>query len=208
VLRKPAEAAFRRFETYEIVDPGKWTTKTGADRIDFTHELSDGAGYAYVYRKTLRLEGDTLVIEHELKNTGTKRIDTDVYNHNFFTLDRRTTGPDIVVRFPFEPRARRPLKLLGLKGREIAPLREFTPGESDFTELEGFGTAASDYGFEAEHRATGAGVRVTGTRPLTKYIFWASVKTICPEGYIDVSVDPGKASTWTMTYAFYDAKAR
>ena len=208
VLRKPAEAAFRRFETYEIVDPGKWTTKSGADRVDFTHELSHPAGYAYVYRKTLRLDGDTLVIEHELKNTGTKRIDTDVYNHNFFTLDRRTTGPDVVVRFPFEPRARRPLKLLALKGREIAPLREFAAGESDFTELEGFGADASHYGFEVENRATGAGVRVSGGRPLTKYIFWASVKTICPEGYIDVSADPGKASIWTQTYAFYDAKAR
>jgi hypothetical protein len=56
VLRKPEEKAFRRFETYEILDHGTWTTKAGPDRIEFTHELSDG-GYAYVYRKTLRLDG-------------------------------------------------------------------------------------------------------------------------------------------------------
>jgi hypothetical protein len=206
VLRKPEEPAFKRFGTYEIVNNGKWTVTKGKDRITFVHELSDGAGYAYVYTKTLRLEGDSLVIDHELENTGSKRIATTVYNHNFFTLDRKVTGPDLVARFPFEAKGDRDLKgLLQIRGREISPLRAFTPGENVFTELAGYGTAASDYGFEMENRATGAGVRVTSDRPLAKFVFWSAVKTFCPEPYIDASVDPGKASTWRLTYAFYEA---
>jgi hypothetical protein len=74
-LRKPAgEKELQRFGRYEIVDGGKWTTKPGKDRITFVHELKDGTGYAYTYTKTLRLSGDQLIIEHELKNTGTKPI--------------------------------------------------------------------------------------------------------------------------------------
>ena len=73
------------------------------------HTLKDGAGYAYTYRKTLRLSGESLIIEHELKNTGSKPIATTVYDHNFFTLDGKTTGPDNVVRFPFAVKASRPL---------------------------------------------------------------------------------------------------
>jgi hypothetical protein len=107
-VRKPVDR-LRRFETYEIVDPGKWTVNKATDRIEFVHELGDTSGYAYVYRKTVRLIKDTLVLEHRLKNTGRKAIATSVYNHNFFTMDRQTTGPDIVVRFPFVPKAARPL---------------------------------------------------------------------------------------------------
>ena len=38
-VRKPDEPAYRRFETYEIVDSGKWTVNKGSDQIEFVHEL-------------------------------------------------------------------------------------------------------------------------------------------------------------------------
>jgi alcohol dehydrogenase (cytochrome c) len=206
VLRRPPEPGLNRFGYQDIVDPGTWTTTVGADRITFVHELKDTTGYAYVYTKTLRLEGETLVLEHELKNTGTKPIVSEAYNHNFFTLDGRVTSPDVVVRFRFEPKADRSFNgMAEIRGREIAPSRVFQRGESTFAELAGFGAGASDYGFEMENRATGAGVRVTGDRALTRQLFWASLKTVCPEPYIDVSVEPGRTSTWRITYAFYEA---
>jgi len=207
VLRKPAEASFQRFGRYEIVDPGTWQTHAGKDRIEFVHTLKDGTGYAYTYRKTLRLSGESLIIEHELKNTGRKPIATTVYDHNFFTLDGKTTGPDNVVRFPFAVKASRPLNgMLEIRGRELAIARAFEPKENIFTELEGFGPAASDYGFEMENRATGAGVRVSSDRPLAKLVFWSAYRTVCPEPYIDASVEPGRATSWRITYTFYDAK--
>ena len=206
VLRKPDEQAFRRFETYDIVDAGKWSVNKGADWIEFVHELKHDAGYAYVYRKRLRLVKDSLVLEHHLKNTGTKPIATSVYNHNFFTIDRRTTGPDLVVRFGFEPKAMRPLNdLAEVRGKDVFFLKEFQPRQTLFTEIEGFGKTAKDYDFRMENRKTGAGVHITGDKPLMKVYFWTHEKTSCPEPYIDVSADPGKESSWTTTYAFYKA---
>jgi hypothetical protein len=205
-VRKPEEPAYRRFATYQIVDPGKWTVNRQGSSIEMIHELRETNGYAYVYRKTLRLDGDTLVLEHRLKNTGSKRIATSVYNHNFFTLDRQTTGPDIVARFPFDPRATRPLQgLAEVRGREVAFLREFEPRQSLFTEVEGFGADATSYDFRLENRKTGAGVRITGDRPISTLYFWSATKTVCPEPYIDASADPGQESTWTITYTFYKA---
>jgi hypothetical protein len=207
VLRKPDEPSFRRFATYDIVNPGAWTITKGADWITFVHTLDDGAGYAYAYRKTLRLVGASLVLEHELANTGRNPIATSVYNHNFFTLDGQPTGADVRVRFPFAPRADRALKdLAEIRSREIVFLRSLQPTENVFTELDGFGASAADYGFEMENRATGAGVRVTGDRPLSRLIFWAAHRTACPEPYIDASVDPGRTKAWTITYAFYEAE--
>lgn len=208
VLRKPAgETALQRFGRYEIVDPGTWTTTAGKDRIEFVHVLKSPDGYAYRYRKVLRLDGDSLVLDHELANTGTKPIATSVYNHNFFMLDRAITGPDIVVRFPFAPKAARPFNdLAEIRGREIAFLRPLGPRENVFSEIEGFGATAADAGFEMENRATGAGVRVTGDKPLTKLLFWSAIKTACPEPYIDASVAVGATTTWRTTYLFYQAK--
>ena len=205
-VRKPDEPAYRRFATYEIVDPGEWTVRKGSNRIEFVHELRGTAGYAYVYRKTLRLIKDSLVLEHRLRNTGRKAIATSVYNHNFFTLDRQPTGPDIAVRFPFEARASRALnELAEIRGRELVFLKEFVKGQTVFTEVEGFGATAKDYDFRIEHRQSGAGVRITGDRPLSKLLFWSAGLTVCPEPYIDASVEPGKESSWRITYQFYQA---
>ena len=205
-VRKPEEPAYRRFETYEIVDPGKWTIKQSTSSMEFVHELGDTAGYAYVYRKTLRLIKDSLVLEHRLRNTGRKPIATSVYNHNFFTLDRQPTGPDIVVRFPFDPRAARALNgLAEVRGKELVFLKEFVKGQTVFTEVEGFGTTAKDYDLRIENRRSGAGVRITGDRPLSKLLFWSAGLTVCPEPYIDASVEPGKESSWRITYQFYQA---
>jgi galactose mutarotase-like enzyme len=156
-----------------------------------------------VYRKTLRLGKDSMVLEHRLKNTGSKPIATQVYNHNFFTMDRKTTGPDIVVQFPFEVKAARSFNgLAEARGKEIAFLRQFEKGQTVFSEIDGFGATAASYDFRITNRGTGASVRITGDRPLVKVYFWSASLTVCPEPYIDVSVEPGKESTWRINYQF------
>jgi hypothetical protein len=46
-LRKPNEPRYSSFNSYEIVDTGKWSVKKGTDWIEFTHQLADTTGYAY-----------------------------------------------------------------------------------------------------------------------------------------------------------------
>ena len=204
-VRKPAEAAYRRFATYEIVDPGTWTVERAADAITFVHTLPEREGHGYEYRKTLRLAGDTLVLEHTLRNTGRKRIETAVYNHNFFTIDGRGIGPSVSVRFPFVPRPSGELgPLASLDGQVLRFTRDLARGEHVFTELAGFDSTPSAYDIRLEQAASGVGVRMTADRPLTKLVFWSASTTACPEPYIDASVDPGQVTTWRITYEFYE----
>lgn len=206
-VRKPDEAAYRRFGTYEIVHPGEWSVERGTDRITIEHVLGDVRGYAYRYRKTLRLDGHRLVIAHSLENRGQRAIESSVYNHNFFTLDAATTGPAIAVRLPFEAKTRRSFEDRAvLEGRTIRFLRPFAKGETVFSEIDGFGTSAGDYDFRLENRTSGAGVRITGDRPLSKLIFWSAEKTVCPEPYIDLNIAPGGRAEWTITYEFYEVE--
>lgn len=209
VVRKPDEKAYRLFATYDIVDPGKWSHRAGADWIEFVHELASDDGYAYVYRKTLRLTKGKpeLVIEHSLKNTGRETIETTQYNHNFFVIDHEVVGPDVAVRFPFEPK---PLSEFQngaeVRGQEINYTRELKSGESAFSELTGFSDKSKDYDFRIENRKTGAGVRISGDRPLSKVYFWSIRSVACPEPYVDLRVEPGKETKWRIAYDFYTTK--
>jgi hypothetical protein len=210
VVRKPEEKAYGRFETYEIVDPGKWNVKKGPDWIEFTHELKDTLGYAYLYTKKLQLAKNKpeLVLEHTLKNTGQRVIETAQYNHNFFVIDQQPTGPDFVVKFPFDVRAKQELNgIAKAGGRRLEYLRELEKDQSMFTELEGFGASAKDYDFRIENRKVGAGVRITGDQPLVKLVYWCIRTTLCPEPYVQIKVEPGRESKWRIRYEFYTLSA-
>lgn len=199
VLGKPEESAYQPFSTYDIVNPGKWTVRTAPDRIEFMHKLD-----AYLYRKTVLL-ADELVIEHSLTNTGRCPIDTEQYNHNFFVIDGRPIGPAVAITFPFELRPTMDLKgLAQIRANRLVFLREFGPDEFIWTLLEGYGTTAKDYDLRIENRDAGAGVRITGDRPLSKMVFWSIGTVACPEPYVSLRVEPGCEERWCVSYEFYD----
>jgi hypothetical protein len=203
-IRKPEESSFHQFNTYEIADSGKWSTRRGNDWIEFTQQLGDTGGYAYVYRKKVRLEGNKLILEHRLKNTGSKTIASAAYEHNFFMLDGQPTGPDFVVRFPFELHAARPLSdLAETQGRELRFLKELQKGQTVFSELTGYGATAADYDIRVENRKTGAAVRQTGNRPVAKLVLWSISTNISPEAYVDLKIEPGREASWNIVYEFY-----
>lgn len=202
VVRKPEEEAYRPFHTYEIVDHGKWRVRKAADRVEFVHELRD----TYRYRKVVRLEKGRprLVLEHTLKNTGTRPLETAVYDHNFFVIDGTPTGPDLSVTFPFPLRSTRNLKdLAEVREKQLVYRRDLEKGESVFTELAGFGNGAGDYDIRIANRKSRAGVRITGDKPLAKVVFWSIRSTLCPEPYIQMRIAPGAEEQWRITYDFY-----
>ncbi|HLK65298.1 MAG TPA: hypothetical protein VKU19_17785 [Bryobacteraceae bacterium] len=205
-IRKPEEPRFRQFGTYDIADSGKWSVRKGADFVEFTQELNDTAGYAYLYRKTVRLTPGKpeLVLEHSLKNTGKKTIDTIVYEHNFYMLDNQPASPDYVVHFPFDLRLNGDLKgLAELRGKDFTYLKELEKGQTAAGDLEGFGNTAKDYDIRVENKKAGIGVRQVGDQPITRMYFWSIRSTVCPEAYISMKIDPGKEHTWRIAYEFY-----
>ncbi|MFB3827001.1 MAG: hypothetical protein ACE15B_09535 [Bryobacteraceae bacterium] len=209
-LRKPEEPAFRRFFTYDIVDPGVWRIHSRKNSITFTHRVTVG-DYGYAYTKTVRLAGSQpeLVIEHSLRNTGKKPLESPQYNHNFFTIDRQPAGPAFKLIFPFEPKPAADLKgVMETRGREFTYLRPLKPGESAYTEIGGFGGSASDYDIRVENNERGAGVRITGDRALSKIVFWSISSTVCPEPYVNIRVEPGAETKWSIRYRFYSTAAK
>jgi hypothetical protein len=206
-LRKEGQS-FDKFKLYKLVDPGKWTVQKRADSVEFIHELSDpSTGYGYIYRKTVRLvEGKPeMVLEHSLRNTGRRAIENNVYNHNFFTFDKQAPGPDLTITLPFQLRSSVPpeKQIAEIKSNRIQMLKTLEGKERIYAVIEGYGSSPSDNEIRIDNRKSGAGVRVTGDRPLSNLAFWGIRTVLAAEPFIAISVKPGSEFTWKNSYEFY-----
>jgi hypothetical protein len=211
LLRKDDAAPYRFSKTYPLLSTGTRTTERSSDALKFTQQLADSSGYSYTYSKTLRLTKAKaeLVLAHTLKNVGSKVIETDVYDHNFFMIDKHPTGPGIVIKFPFtiHPESLMNAGLAEFSGNQIRYLRTLKKDEHVFSpNLKGFSPAVSDYDIRIENEITGAGVRITSDHPLSKIVFWACSTSSCPEPYIHLNVAPGQTVKWNIYYNFYTFK--
>jgi hypothetical protein len=209
VLRKPPEGGtYSRFRLYQIVDPGTWKVRTTGNSIEFTQDVADvSSGYGYHYRKTIRLVPGRpeLVMDHALKNTGKRPIASNVYNHNFLVLDGQPPGPDFVLKMPFQIQTNRALDsaLAEVRGNQIMYRRALRDKETVYAEFQGFGATAADYRFTIENRKTGAGMRITGNRPLSKVALWSIRSVLSLEPFIAMNIEPGREFTWQYTYTYY-----
>lgn len=213
-LKKPQEESFDRFGLYQITDHGIWKIKKKADQIQFIHTLTHDV-HSYIYTKTIRLDKDkpVLVISHKLKNTGKNPIRTNGYNHNFFVFDNQPVGPEFEVIFPYNPGWKGELRNIGtiadIQNNRIVFIRNLEKRETVFCgSVTGFKNIVTDFDIKVENKKTGAGVRITGNKPLLKLIFWASPTTLCPETYVDIDIEPGKEFSWDFYYTFYTFDVR
>ncbi|WP_218146567.1 hypothetical protein [Parapedobacter indicus] len=209
-LIKPDEKPYAFHRRYTLADPGVWYVDTRRQQVSFTHVLEE-SDYAYVYKKVVSLPtGESkMMLTHSLENTGKKVIETRVYNHNFFVIDSEPAGPGYRIRVPgdkLHPIDARGLgDIVKLRGNEIVFLRELQRGEQAYFADLGGGRSV-DYAITVQNIKTGASVKITGDRPISKMVFWSCPTTVCPEPYIDVRVEPGQTFNWTITYAYDQGK--
>jgi hypothetical protein len=209
VLRKTPDGPYRFMAPYPLIDGGKRRVKVRARSVVFTQRLKGPNGIAYRYTKTLRLDahGAVLTIQHRLQNTGTAAIDTEVYDHDFYMLDHKTTGPGIVVHFPLEPKPAKPLGAFAeVQGHDLVFLKELGPRETVASFLTGYSNKVSDYDITVEDQSTGVGVEQTSDTPLSKVNFWSPRTTVCPEAYVHLIVPAGKTAHYAIHYRFFADK--
>ena len=207
VLRKD-DGDYDTYRLYEIVDVGRWTVEQHPDSVEFTQELTDpSSGYGYIYKKTVRLrEGKPeMLLEHSLKNTGRRTIQSSVYNHNFLVLDKQPPGPDFSISVPFQIRSPHP------PNKDFAQLHENHIVFSKVLENQevveipmlGFSATSKDYDIRIENRKVGAGMRIRGDRPLSDENFWSIRRVLAMEPFIAMTIDPGSEFTWKTSYEYY-----
>ncbi|HEY2347879.1 MAG TPA: hypothetical protein VGH64_02635 [Puia sp.] len=211
ILEKPDSASYSPYRYYKIINPGKWKTEIKNSGVSFSQEIRE-KDYSYQYEKTeTLLEGKpVMLLIHTLKNTGTREMETMVYDHNFFMIDSTVTSPafEIIFTFPLkEKKEGSGLRdLAGILDNRIIIHRQFLKGEQVYTVLEGFDGQMKDYDIRIENQKTGAAIHITADRPLSKLVFWACATVVCPEPYIQLKLKPGETATWKISYEFYECR--
>lgn len=203
ILEKEDEPEYNWTKTYKILDHGEWKIDQGDDWISFTHRISSDFGYGYIYTKTIRLKNNGFIIEHKLQNNGIKTIETDQFNHNFFMIDYKKSGPPFTISFPYAISTNDDLKgLLEISDKHINFIKELN-NNSVFVELSGFTDQVADHQVTVVNPESGAGVTFTVDKPLSRMAFWACETTLCPENFIQIMVKPGEEDCWASDYTLF-----
>jgi hypothetical protein len=90
--------------------------------------------------------------------------------------------------------------LAEIRGKQIVYRKRLEGRERVVTPMEGFGADASDYDVRVVNTKTGAGVRVTGDRPLASLTLWSIRAVMAVEPFVEFSVKPGETHRWTLKY--------
>jgi hypothetical protein len=211
-LEKEADKNYEFWHTYRIRKPGEWKVTSGTDWIELQQDLRTDVDWAYHYVKRIELAPDqpSFTIKHVLKNTGTKRIETDQYCHNFTLIDDEPIGPAYRVDFSFGGDSSKEVpfgRIAYLKGKELGFHKEIGTDQSVATALGGLAGSVEDNQATILNTKTGAGLRFQGDRPLIKYSFWATRKAACPEPFIAINLDPGQELRWNTRYTLFVTSA-
>lgn len=209
MLEKLSDAPYNFRLPYKLTNGGERSVKVFPDSVEYVHKLDDTSGYAYVLVKTLVLEKNSnrLAIRHRLKNTGSKKIESNVYNHNFFVIDNAVVDESVSVRFGFDLNCDKSGlgEIAKIEGNSIRFLRRMCGDER--VSIDNIPCPQGSKNVMCvENAKVGAGVRVAGDAPIMKAVFWSDKKSVCPEPFVKISVGPGEEFEWNLHYDFYSLK--
>lgn len=207
LLVREDNSAYDHFRLHAVADPGRWRVEAAEESVSFVHFL-ESDGWGYEYEKTVRIiDGSSYEIAHRLLNTGSKTIEGQTYNHNFFTFGNARPGPDIEIDFPFVPCGdwRSVYDSVALSGKGIRFSRILNEGEgsvfmgnlrpSDGIILPGAIFTQRAYGHE---------VTCVCDRSFDHIVFWSNHRVSCIEPFIPVRVLPKEEISWKYTYLLAD----
>ena len=173
--------------------------------------------------RTIQLDGNKIIISNELSNlSADKKLSVTEYNHNFFQIDGKMTGPDYELSFPYTPEKGDPVAgisdIFTFADKTISWSKELNLDE-DKTKLEereedclmqikGFDHETKNYWWKLTYKPTGVGVKATNDFKMStvknqSFQLWCRRYCICPEVFYKETAEPQSTLNWTRTYEFF-----
>jgi hypothetical protein len=204
LLAKGSTDEYQFHGDYELLRAGEWRIKNGAAWVVFEQDLVGERGWAYRYRKSIRLTPGQpeFVIEYRLENSGDKTIDINHYNHNFTLIDGTPYGPDYSVELALSTEQAQSInELAWFRGNRIEVEQPLVDKSLWIQLYQGEGRV--DYNAATvRNNRTGAAVAFSGSAPVERFVFWAVERAACPEPFTRIYLPPGEIMTWWSRYRF------
>ncbi|MBI4978391.1 MAG: discoidin domain-containing protein [Spirochaetes bacterium] len=201
VLIKPDTKPYDFNRAYAISDGGRWAVNIGTSSISFSHYISSGP-YQYHYRRRMSLSNATVIITHELSNSGFTALASSHYAHNFILIDGKAIDSAYEAGYNFNMMTGNRQQYLAAMGlNSIRFLRPFE--KTDIYSLYPAGllnnsnTAAYVYNSSA-----GAGIIIRPHYPVVRPFLFAVSNAVCPEFFFDISCASKASVRWSTEYDF------
>ena len=205
LLQKPDAKPYDFDRAYPVLDPGVWQVAplatTGVVYRFSVASPDSRHGVEYTHALLLGEKNGELLIRRTLANTGAEPLRTRHYSHAFFCVGENPVGEGYTVAYPAYPAA--PVATTDIPACMKLDINavHFTAPPDGWVRL-GLGGLGVPNRFAINHLPTLAGLQVSTDRPVVDACIFATPKTISPEMFVDITVDPGASETWTTTLRF------
>lgn len=208
LLERPDDKDYFFNKAYKVIDRGRWTIRRiSSSEVEFRHELKmPDQSYAYTLTRRIMIAegGRILRIERRLENSGTKKISTTHYAHNFLSFDGRPIGKGYEIETPFPLELIKPANLPKaglLKGNKVEFVQEKLTG-TFWTVFKGFKPTKDDHQFIVRDAISGMELRVTTDLFPNEFRIYANGRVLCPEMFSRIDIEPGDALEWSTEMIF------
>lgn len=195
-------------KNYDI-KPAEFEIITESNKILIICKSQSVNGYSYVLKKEIELHENNFTIKYYLHNTGEKDIITDEYIHNFTAIKKDLTGPDYLLKFPFQLKPElfketvNPERKVEIGQNEIA-FNSSTNEQFFFSNISGNENVNAKW--ELINLKSKIGISETGSFQTNKVNLWGWKHVISPELFFNVFIKPDQSAEWTRTYHVYKVK--
>jgi hypothetical protein len=207
-LVKVREPVYSFGARYRMARPVAWDTRLEEGSITFTQADGPLRGHAFLYRKTVAISanGSGFEILRTLANLGSTRIVQTHYCHNFLRIDDIPVGVTYSMEMPYTPVFQQASgDILGIRSKTVIFQRDPTAREGFFGLLGGYGGSSKDNCLTI--KGSRAAVRIEGTESLSRFQLFGTARTISPEAFALLEVEPGATKNWASRYLFLDGEA-
>ncbi len=157
----------------------------------------DFCGYAYSLCKEITIKDNELTISYTVRNTGSKHIYFEEYNHNFFCLNKKGRADKHYLQLDYTPILS---NTIDFKVNNNQILLNKLDSGAVHTEITGFGEQPGS--MTLVDCESGLSVSETLSEAASRFNLWVMRDVICPELFIRQSVPPDSSRRWFRKYCF------
>jgi len=180
--------------------PASFTSRVVPNGVSFAVTGQNANGYGYVLNKDITLDGNALLVDYTLENTGAKRIYTQEYVHNFVAIDHKPVGKHLVLSLAVEPPLEAVPSVMERDGKALH--YRYTP-EGLYMKLMEYPNTLVRW--ELIDTELGVGIREMGSFPVDYFALYGTGHLISPEVFIGIQLEPGDTTKYQRRYEFFKA---
>ena len=200
-LRK-GKKTYNFFQHPELLEAAETSVEWRSDAASF-RQVFRGVrtpSYAYTLEAELVLDKNTVTVEWRLSNTGSNRITTRHYTHNFFRIGGQPVQTGYVLSFPYDFVAKGLESGQKQVGREIeffAPIPRWINAVVPYPA----GYAGTNQ-LTLRQTESGRSIVCETSLPGLRTDVHARADFIAPEQFIEITLNAGETQTWKRHYIF------